>query len=210
MKVVGYVRVSTAEQADSGAGLEAQRSAIRTAAEARGWLLVDIWEDAGVSARTLDGPGLTAAVASVESGGADALVVAKVDRLSRSLAGCASLIERAVAKGWSVVALDVGVDTTTAQGEAMANMLATFARLERRLIGDRTRDALAVKRSEGVRLGRPRTTDLKVVKRVLRLHGTGHSYRSIAEKLNADGVPTAQGGRLWYPATVRKLVLSRQ
>jgi DNA invertase Pin-like site-specific DNA recombinase len=86
--VVGYIRVSTAEQADSGAGLEAQRAAITAEAERRGWQLVHVFEDAGASGKSLSGrQGLQEALQAVEEGQAQALVVAKLDRLSRSLLG---------------------------------------------------------------------------------------------------------------------------
>lgn len=209
MKVVGYVRVSTAEQADSGAGLTAQREAITTAVEARRWELADIFEDAGLSGRGLKRPGLAAALKAVESGGAEALVVAKLDRLSRSIVDFTTLMERAARKGWAIVALDVGVDTTTPQGEMVANVMATFAQFERRIIGQRTKDALAVKRSQGVRLGRPRILPSHVVQQIKRMRIKGKSYREIAEALDGKGIPTAQGGRCWYPATVRKILLTR-
>ncbi|MGH3382908.1 MAG: recombinase family protein [Actinoallomurus sp.] len=92
------MRVSTGEQADSGAGLEAQRAAIRLACAQRGWELVGVIEDAGFSAATLARPGITEAFALVESGSASVLVVAKLDRLSRSLLGAretTSAFERA-------------------------------------------------------------------------------------------------------------------
>src|SRR3954454_14784867 len=87
VRAIGYVRVSTSEQADSGAGLAAQEHAIRTEAERRGWDLVEVFVDAGVSGRSLTGrEALAAALEAVEDGGrADVLVVAKLDRLSRSL-----------------------------------------------------------------------------------------------------------------------------
>ncbi len=89
----------------------------------------------------------------------------------------------------------------------MANILATFSQYERRLISQRTREALAVKRSQGVRLGRPATMDAKIVRRIKREREQGKSLATIADGLNRDGVPTAQGGRQWYPATVRSTLL---
>ena len=155
-RVVGYIRVSTTEQGDSGAGLEAQRLAIKAEVVRRGWRLVGIHEDV-MSGSTVNGRhGLSEALAAVESGKARTLVVAKLDRLSRSLMDFAALMERSRKKGWSLVALDLGVDTTTPAGEMMASVVASVAQYERRLIGVRTKDAMAVKRSQGVRMGRPR------------------------------------------------------
>jgi DNA invertase Pin-like site-specific DNA recombinase len=110
-------------------------------------------------------------------------------------------------QGWALVALDCAVDTTTPAGEAMANVLATFAQFERRLISQRTREALAVKRARGVVLGRPPSVEASVVRRIVSDRNRGRSLREIADSLNADGVPTGQGGKRWYPATVRAVAL---
>ena len=207
MKIIGYVRVSTDEQADSGAGLAVQRAAIEAEATRRGWQLVAIHEDAGASGKSLNGrPGLAAALAAVEAGEAAGLVVAKLDRLSRSLLDFAGLMARSQRKGWALVALDLGVDTSTPSGEMMASVLAIFAQFERRLIGQRTRDALAVKKAQGVRLGRPTTMPDAVRARIRREHEAGRSLTAIAAGLNADAVPTAQGGQHWHPSTVRAAV----
>ena len=205
MQVLGYVRVSTDEQRRSAAGLEAQRQAIFRECQRRGWELVEVVEDAGYSARDLRRPGVQAAIAELARGKADALVVAKLDRLSRSMIDFTALMAKAQKQGWALVALDCAVDTTTPAGEAMANVLATFAQFERRLIGQRTREALAAKRAQGVRLGRPRTVPRKVRDRIARERRAGASLASIAEGLNRDGVPTGQGGRQWWPATVRSI-----
>jgi DNA invertase Pin-like site-specific DNA recombinase len=202
--VVGYVRVSTSEQANSGAGLEAQRAAIEAEAERRGWELVRTLEDAGASGKSLSGrPGLRDALEAVERGEAQALVVAKLDRLSRSLLDFASLMERARKRDWSLVALDLGVDTSTPSGEMMASVLATFAQFERRLIGQRTRDALAVKRAQGVVLGRPREISAETVERIGDLYERGLSVAAIARQLNAENVPTPRGGR-WHSPKIKR------
>lgn len=208
-RVVGYVRVSTDEQAGSGLGLEAQRAAITAEVERRGWELVAIHEDAGASGKSLENrPALTEALVAVQSGQAGALVVAKLDRLSRSLLDFASLMEQSRRQGWALVALDLGVDTTTPAGEMVANVMATFAQFERRLIGERTKSALAVRKAQGVKLGRPRTMPDEVVERILAERAAERSLTAIADGLTADGVPTAQGGARWYPSTVRAVVSS--
>ena len=116
-------------------------------------------------------------------------------------------MERARREGWSLVALDLGVDTSTPAGEMMASVLATFAQFERRLIGQRTRDALAVKRGQGVGLGRPRA-DLPpaVTARIHELHQSGESLFDIARILNSEEVLTPRGNS-WHPTTVRRVVL---
>lgn len=210
MKILGYMRVSTGEQRQSGLGLKAQRTAITSECERRGWELVTIYEDQGASGKSLGGrSGLSEALGALDAGDADALVVAKLDRLSRSLLDFAGLMERSRRNGWALVALDLGVDTTTPSGEMVANVMATFAQFERRLIGQRTKDALAVKRAEGIRLGRPPSLPETVVHRIQEMRERGESLRAIADRLNTDDVPTAHGGRKWYASTVRDVLASR-
>jgi DNA invertase Pin-like site-specific DNA recombinase len=206
MRVCGYIRVSTSEQADNGAGLSAQRAAIAAEAERRGWQLVRAFEDAGASGKSMSGrPGLAAALDAVEAGDAEALVVSKLDRLSRSLLDFSSLMERARTRGWTLIALDLGVDTSTPAGEMMASVLATFAQFERRLIGQRTKDALAVKPAQGVVLGRPREVPLSVVGRIHELRSGGLSVTGIARRLNEEGIESPRGGRWHSPGVKRAL-----
>jgi DNA invertase Pin-like site-specific DNA recombinase len=208
MQVIGYCRVSTEEQSNSGAGLAAQRAAIVAECERRGWQLVDTIEDRGYSAKDLRRPGIRTALDELKRGTAGGLVVAKLDRLSRSMLDFTAIMARAQRESWALVALDCAVDTTTPAGEAMANVLATFAQFERRLIGQRTREALAAKRAAGVQLGRPRTLPRRTVSRIHRERERGASLARIADTLNTDGVATAHGGKRWYPSTVRAVLHS--
>jgi DNA invertase Pin-like site-specific DNA recombinase len=201
--------VSTAEQADSGAGLDAQRATVQREAERRGWELVAVAVDAGASAKTLTGrPALDAALDAVQSGDADVLVVAKLDRLSRSVADFAALLDRAQRKGWGLVALDLGVDTTTPAGELVANVMAAVAQWERRTIGQRTREGLAAKRASGVRLGRPPVLPAKVVVRIVQERAAGRTLQAIADGLTAAGIPTARGTGPWRSSSVGALLQS--
>lgn len=204
--VLGYARVSTTEQADSGAGLDAQRHTIEAECAYRGLTLERIYVDAGVSGRTLDRPALSEALSALDEGRAGALVVAKVDRLSRSLADFAGLMQRAERCGWRIVALDLGVDTTTPAGEMMAGVIAGIAQYERRLIGQRTRDALAARRAAGVTLGRPRLIDPQLADRIRTRRSAGATLAAVADELNREGVTTPTG-RTWSPALVRKVAI---
>jgi DNA invertase Pin-like site-specific DNA recombinase len=164
-------------------------------------------EDAGYSAKDLKRPGVQEALRALQAGEAKALVVAKLDRLSRSMLDFAALMATAQKQNWALVALDCTVDTSTPAGEAMAHVLATFGQFERRLIAQRTKEALAVKRASGVQLGRPPTVPQSVVRRIQRLRARGLALRAIADELNRAEVPTAQGGKEWYAATVRHVLL---
>lgn len=202
-EAIGYVRVSTDEQADSRLGLEAQRAAIVAEAERRGWRLVEIVEDAAISGRDLDRPGMALVLRALQTRRADTLVVAKLDRLGRSLLDVAGLIEMAARQGWALVALDVGVDTASLTGKAMAGMMAVFAELERGLIGQRTRDALRAARERGTVLGRPRVLSHEVLERIARDRAAGASLRAIARRLDEDGVRTGHGAPRWQVSAVQ-------
>lgn len=207
MKAVGYGRCSTAEQASEGVSIEVQRRAVEKATRAQGWdllWLADEGVSGGVAPETRKR--FRAALALLEAGEADALVFTKVDRASRCTEDFARLLRTADEQGWQIVVTEMGIDTRTPMGKAMAHMAVVFAELERDFIKSRTREALAVRRDQGITLGRPRTTPEDVVARVLREHKAGKSKYAIARDLNADAVPTAQGGRLWAPATIAALL----
>lgn len=207
-RAIGYLRVSTSEQTDSGAGLAAQRSALQAEADRRGWDIT-FAEDAGYSAKDLNRPALTAALVELDAHRADVLMVAKLDRLSRSVHDFTGIVARASKRQWSVVCLDLGIDTTSPTGNLMANIVASTAEYERQLIGQRTKDALAAKRAAGVRLGRPQSLPLDVVRRVVEERQAGRSFRAIAAGLDADRVPTARGGGVWHASTVRAVAESQ-
>jgi DNA invertase Pin-like site-specific DNA recombinase len=176
----------------------------------RGWRLVRIEEDIESGRSMRNRPGLCRALDACRSGAVSGVVAAKLDRLSRSIVDFGGLLDEARKRGFNVVCIDLGVDLSTPQGELIANVLASVAQWERRIIGQRTRDALAVKRQEGVRLGRPRSVPDDVLKSIRRAHRSGRTLTSIAARLNATGVPTARGWRCWYPATVRQLLLQNR
>ncbi len=192
---------------DSGAGIEAQRRAILLEAERRGWSLTDVtFIEEAATGKNARRPGLEAARAALARGDAGALVVSKMDRLSRSLLDFASIMQEAQKQGWALIALDCPVDLTTPMGEALAAIIATFAQLERQMIGQRTRDALTEKRAAGVKLGRPRILPDDIRSRIIAERQEKRTLRTIAAALNKDGVPTAHGGKRWYPSTVRAVL----
>ena len=203
--VIGYIRVSTVEQEDSGLSLEHQRSLIGSWCLQRGWNLLEIHEDTG-SAKSLKRPGLATALQRLEAREASGLVVTKLDRLSRSLIDFVNLMAKSQKEGWSLAALDLGVDTSTPAGEMLSNVLVAFAQYERKLIGLRTKDALAVKKSRGERLGRPRVLPEAIRSQLEGLRNQGLAYRAIADLMNSEGVPTAHGGARWHGNTVRQVL----
>lgn len=202
---IGYLRVSTSDQSTSGAGLAAQRSAIEREAAHRDWD-VQFVEETG-SGRSLTGrPGLLTALDDLEHGNANVLVVAKLDRLSRSLLDFANLMQRAQRHNWNLIALDLGIDLSTPAGEFMASVMASAAQWERRIIGQRTREALAAKRAAGVRLGRPPEIPQSVREFIVSERASGLGYTAIARVLDTQAIPTARGGATWRPSTIRRIV----
>ncbi len=208
MRTILYRRVSTVEQEESGLGLAAQLAALRLEVERRGWEVVADLPDAE-SGRSLRRPKLTLALDMLAAGEADVLMVSRMDRATRSLKDWCELVERSQREGWKLVALDSPADPTTAHGEAMSAMQVVFSQLERRLIGQRTREALAVKRSQGVKLGRPAVLPVELRDRIRReREEDGRSYGEIARRLTAEGIATAHGAARWSDTTVRKLALA--
>lgn len=210
--MVAYLRVSTTEQADSGAGLAAQRTAIEAAAVHRGWTIVAWHVDAGASGKSMTKrPELAAALSAVREKRAAGLLVAKLDRLSRSVIDCAKLMDDAGKQGWNLVVLDLGLDLSTPAGEFAANVMASAAQWERRIISQRTKDGLAAKKAEGVVLGRRSTLPAEVVERIVQARRDGQSLGAIADALNADAVATGQReGARWHRSTVSAVLASRQ
>ncbi len=211
VRAVLYSRVSTEEQVVSGLGLAAQRARTRTAAAARGWTVVAELADEGVSGKIppAERPGLAEAVYLLCNGEADVLVVAKLDRLTRTTRHLLDVLDQAEKCRFGIVALDSDVDTTTAAGRLVATMVGAVAEWERRVIGERTKAALAVKKAQGARLGGPVTTPEPIRARVAELRAQGFSLSRITAALNSEGHRT-QAGTTWSKSGVQRLVRGLQ
>lgn len=208
---IGYTRVSTDEQVLSGLGLEAQRTAIERRAASMGLTIVEWFTDDGVSGKVppTRRAGLLAAMQAMQRGVAEHLIVAKLDRLGRDAARVLDFDSLAAVEGWGIVMCDFDLDTSTAAGRFMLSNLAAAAEFERNLISERTKAALAVKKAQGVRLGRPTQLPREVVERIVVERAAGAGYQRVADGLNRDQVPTAQGGARWYAGTIRAVERSR-
>lgn len=205
MRAVGYARVSTRRQGEGGLGMEAQERAIRAWADQGGHEVAGVERDVASGRTTRHRPGLDSALAQIRDG-AEVLVVAKLDRLSRSVIDFAVLVETAQREGWALVVLDIGVDLTTPHGRLVAGVLASVAQWERELIGERTKAALAEARAGGTRLGRPRSVPPEVERRIRRRRSAGWTLARIAATLTTEGVATAHGGARWHASTVRAIL----
>lgn len=198
---IGYVRVSTVDQVVNGVSLDAQRARLEEEASRRGWGL-EIVADEARSGADDDRLGLQDALTRLDAGEADALMVTRLDRMTRSVAGLSAILGRAQRHEWDVVMLSPAIDTTDPAGRFTTAILACAAQYERDLIGQRTREALAHKKAQGEQLGRRRNVDAEVVARIHAQRAAKKSLRAIADQLNAEGVPTAQGGARWHASTV--------
>jgi len=187
--------------------LGAQRAAIAAECARRGFSQGEIFEDAGASAKSLQGrPALAEALGILARGEASVLIVGKLDRLARSVADFASLVRLAERQGWAILACDLGIDMTSPTGGLLANVTASVAEWERRIIGVRTKEALAARKAAGVKLGRPRALDSAVADRIRDERSGGLTLQAIADGLNADRILTPTG-KTWSPALVRKITL---
>ena len=202
----GYARVSTEEQADKRNGLEAQRATIDVEAAHRGWDVEHFADEAASGKYT--NANLREVLQLLASGQGDGLVVAKMDRLARSVGHAVEILEMAQRQGWALVVLDLNLDLTTPAGEAMAHMLATFAQFERRLISQRTKDGLAAKKARGEPIGRPRLAQPGVVRRIVMDRNAGLSFDRIAKVLEAEGILSPAGRPNWQSSTVRRIYAS--
>lgn len=206
-RLISYLRVSTDEQAASGLGLAAQQHQLERAFDYEGWELVETISDEGISGKDLERPGLRRALELVAAGDADGLVVAKVDRLTRSVVDFADLLEWFQLADATFVALDLRLDTSTAMGEFASHLVALIGQWERRTIGERTKNALAAKRAAGEPTGRPSVVDnAKLVERVHQLRNEDRSLASICATLTTEGWPTVRGGTTWRPSALQSIL----
>jgi len=205
LRVLGYVRVSTDDQAASGLGIAAQETSIRQAAERNGWDLLGIVRDEGVSGRDLDRPGIRRLLEQAAVEQVDALAVAKLDRLTRSLVGLADLMDWAKRNQLALIANDLGLDTSTDTGRLVARIMASVGEWERDRISERTLAAVAVRRERGEVMGLPglRDTAPEVAARVKIDRAAGSTWQAIADRLNAENVPTVRGGSIWRVSSVQ-------
>jgi DNA invertase Pin-like site-specific DNA recombinase len=222
--VVGYARLSP--RPEEGFGLEVQAEKMRSYAQLYDLDLVEIVTEPGlISGKSLDRPGLQKALSMLRSGQVGGLLVAKLDRLSRNVIDMGMLIEDYFAKDYGLYCVAEQVNTKTAAGRMVLNILTVIAQWERETIGERTSEALQHLVKQGVDVGRApfgyEYTDAldehgrRVVREVqdeqdalgvMRFYrGRGHTLSDIAAKLNADGYKTKRGGE-WHAGTISKIL----
>lgn len=217
-QAIGYVRVSTDKQASEGVSLDAQKARISAWCEANGYELVNVFMDEGISGKKMENrPELLKALASMKKG--MALVSYSLSRLARSTKNLIEISELVGKKSGDLVSLTEKIDTTTAAGKMMFQMLAVLSEFERNLTAERTSTALQHKKATGEKYTNRtpygfeaiegRLVQVKaeadVVAEIQAQRTAGQTLQSIADGLNSRGIPTKQG-KQWAPATIHLLM----
>jgi site-specific DNA recombinase len=209
MRVAGYVRVSTDDQAREGVSLGAQQAKLEAYCVVKDWTLVEVIRDEGVSAKSLKRPGLQRLLAMVRARHVDVVAIAKLDRLSRDVRDVYALVELFEKTDVALVSLQESLDATTATGRAMIGMLAVMNQLERELIAERTRDAMQHLKAQGERYCHAVFDDATVLAVMQQHRAAGLSYHAIADELNRAGIPSTLGGQ-WLANAVRRILLRQE
>jgi len=219
MRAIGYVRVSTARQAEKGVSMAAQEEKVRAWAKLNEAVAVDIFTDAGLSGKRADNrPALQRALEAVEKG--DALVVYSLSRLARSTRDTLALADTLQKRGADLVSLSEKIDTTSAAGKMVFRMLAVLGEFERDQVSDRTRAALEHKRANGEKTGgevpygyRARagrlfkvTREQRAIESMVRMRRQGRTLRAIGRALENAKVTRKDGARTWHPEAVRRIL----
>jgi DNA invertase Pin-like site-specific DNA recombinase len=220
IRVVGYVRVSTEEQANSGLSLSHQRTRITAFAQASDFELLEVIEEPGKSAKNLKRPGLQRALELLEGGGADALVVLSLDRLTRSVKDLGYLVEFFDRTKTALVSVQDSINTLTAAGRLVLNVLGSIAQWEREAIAERTSAAMAVKIRRGEKTGGtipygfdvdeagklfPNTEEQEGLRLMRRWRKKGFSFLKIGILLQKRGFSPKKAGK-WHPQVVKQVL----
>lgn len=218
-KAIGYIRVSTSEQALDGISLDNQKAKIQAYCALNDLDLAEVIEDAGKSGKNLNREGIQGLMSWVRNSDIRAIVVYKLDRLSRKVIDTLTLIETFEKAGIAFHSLTEKIDTGTAMGRFFLNITAALAQMERDLISERTKDALQLKIAKHERAGQipfgwrlaadrssltPHEKEQEAIKLVKTLYSQGLSYRAICEALKKAGL--SPQGKSWHPQTIKNIL----
>jgi site-specific DNA recombinase len=218
---IGYVRVSTEDQALGGVSLAAQEARIAAYARAMEYDVSEVIRDAGESAKSLQRPGIGHLLDQVRADRVDRIVVAKLDRLTRNVRDLSDLIDLCAKHGVALVSVGETLDTSTAAGRMVVNMLGVVAQWEREAIGERTATSLAHKRRQRsaysptpfgyIRKGDalvPLAQEQDALLEAMRMDRAGASFREIGAMLTTRGVRPKRA-KVWHASSVRAMLRSR-
>jgi DNA invertase Pin-like site-specific DNA recombinase len=219
MRVILYARVSTTDQADNGVSLEAQEAKLRAYAALYDLAVVAVIHDAGESAKSLNRPGLQQGLAMLRRGDADGLAICKLDRLTRSVADWQVLIDVYFGErpGKQLFSVADSIDTRTAGGRLVLNVLMSVAAWERESTAERTKEALRHKIRCRERVGKvrygfdlgsdgktltPNETEQAAIRLMQQMRNDGYTLRQIAAELTLRGIATKEGLTAWTHSAV--------
>lgn len=219
MKAVGYIRVSTNEQATEGISLIHQEAKIKAYADLHEMDLVEVISDAGISAKTVDKrPGAKRVIDLASTGEVEVIIVYKLDRMFRNAAEALRISQELNDLGVALHSVTERLDTQSAMGKFFFTIMAAAAEMERNLISERTRDALNHKKASGKVFNHPpygydidgdllviNKEEQLIIKRIERLDGEDQGLQSIATELNDAGIKTKKG-KAWFPQTVKDVL----
>lgn len=219
---IAYIRVSTDKQASEGVSIEAQQARIEQWCNLNGYQMVQVFIDAGISGKRMDTrPELQKALASLKKG--MALVTYSLSRLARSTKDALTISETVSKKKGDLVSLSEQINTTTAAGKMMFQMMSVLAEFERNLTAERTASALQHKKQTRQKYtnitpfgfaaidGRliEVEQEVQVVAEIRQARSQGTTLQAIADDLNGRGIPT-KTGKQWQPATIHLLLKRTQ
>ena len=219
--VIGYLRVSSLDQAENGVSLAEQEHRVRGYCDAHGLTLVSVVADEGISGKTTGNrPGLQRALRALKRHKARGLVVTKLDRLSRSLKDALDLVACSEREGWELHSIGENLDTSTPHGRFVVHLFAALAQLEREQIGERTRNGMAELRRQGKRISRrppfgfrfengglvPVDEEQRILARMIVLRNSGHGPTAIAVALETELLRNPRTGRAWTPGNVGSIL----
>jgi len=220
VRAAAYVRVSQERSARNGYGLGAQEDEVRRFAAYKGWTLLEIYREGGVSGYRRDRPALDRLLAYAKAGGFSVAVFPSIDRAGRSVKDLIEIDQVLRDAGVATVYLREGVDTSTASGQLFRNIMASLAEFEGKVIHERLDKGRRRKASEGGYTGgwiaygyrrdeagkiQPIPEEARVVAKVFRWRGDGRSLDWIATRLGTEGIPTRKGGA-WKLSTVQGIL----
>lgn len=221
-KVVGYIRVSTEDQAAHGVSIAAQRERLEAYCVATGRRIDVMIVDEGQSAKNLDRAGMRRILDGVAADEIGTVIVLKIDRATRSVKDLALLLDLFAKHNADFVSVSEAIDTSSAAGRMIVNLLGVLAQFEREQGGERTEFALAHKRRNRQAYAHaafgwqrdgetiiPVQDEQKALRRMRKMHTEGHSLRDIGSWLTANGYIPRQGGKEWYAASVKAVLISR-
>ncbi len=219
LKAISYTRVSTEDQANTGVSLAAQQEKIRQYAGLYGLEIVEAIQDAGFSAKNTNRPGMQRLLSLMEKKAIEAVIVAKLDRLTRNIRDLADIVELANRRGIALVSVGEHIDTGSAAGRMAVNMIGVISQWEREAIGERTAAALRYKRDSGRQYNKEALYGFRheqgrlvrceqeqgVILQTMAMRASGLSYGRIAGQLNARKVLTRTGAP-WHAEQIRRVV----